>query len=274
MSLIQALVLGIVQGLTEFIPISSSAHLVLVPAALGWRLEPDVAFVFDVLVQLGTLTAVVIYFRRDLVELVEQAIGGILRLRPFEDPMSREAWLLILATLPAVIAGLLLKDLVEQAFSNPTAVSGFLLLTALWLALTDRLGRRTRDMGNLNAADALWIGLAQAAALFPGVSRSGATIGGGLARHLDRPSAARFSFLMSIPVMLGASVIAGRDLIGLGELRPLVVPLAVGFLAAAAVGYVSIRWLLTYLSAHSLRVFVVYCALVGTVGVIAGLLRV
>jgi undecaprenyl-diphosphatase len=274
MSLIQALVLGIVQGLTEFIPVSSSAHLVLVPAVLGWRFSPVAAFVFDVLVQLGTLLAVVIYFRKELFELVRQAIDGILHLHPFEKPMSRLAWLLVLATVPAIIAGLLLKDVVEQAFSNPIAVSGFLLLTALWLEISERMGRRSHRLPDLRAADALWIGVAQATALFPGVSRSGATIGGGLARDLDRTSAARFSFLMSIPVMLGASVIALRDLIGIPEIRQLIVPLVVGFLAAAAVGYVSIRWLLAYLSSHNLRVFVAYCAIVGTVGVILGLLRV
>lgn len=274
MSMIQALVLGVVQGLTEFIPISSSAHLVLVPAVLGWHFNPDAAFVFDVLVQLGTLSAVAIYFRQELVELVKQAIDGIFRLRPFEEPMSRLAWLLVLATVPAIIGGLLLKDLVEQAFSSPIAVSGFLLLTALWLEVSDRMGRRTRRLPDLSATDALWIGLAQATALFPGVSRSGATIGGGLARDLDRTSAARFSFLMSIPVMLGASVIAARDLIGIAEIRLLIVPLIVGFLAAAAVGYVSIRWLLTYLSSHSLRVFVAYCAVVGIVGITLGLLSV
>ena len=274
MSPIQALVLGIVQGLTEFIPISSSAHLVLIPAVLGWHFSPDAAFVFDVLVQLGTLSAVVIYFREELSELIGQAIGGILRRRPFEEPMSRLAWLLVLATVPAIIAGLLLKDLVEQAFSNPIAVSGFLLLTASWLEISERMGGRARRFTDLSAADALWIGLAQATALFPGVSRSGATIGAGLARDLDRTSAARFSFLMSIPVMLGASVIAARDLIGIAELRQLIVPLIVGFLAAAVVGYISIRWLLAYLSTHGLRLFVAYCAIVGIAGITLGLLRV
>lgn len=273
MSLIQALVLGVVQGLTEFIPISSSAHLVLVPAVLGWHFDPEVAFVFDVLVQLGTLSAVVIYFRVELVGLVKDAIDGILRLRPFEKPMSRLAWLLVLATMPAIVAGLLLKNLVEQAFSSPIAVSVFLLFTAFWLALSDRLGKRARDLAEVNATDALWIGLTQAVALFPGVSRSGATIGGGLTRGLDRTSAARFSFLMSVPVMLGASLIALRDLIGIPQIGALIAPLAVGFLAAAAVGYVSIRWLLAYLSSHSLRVFVAYCAIVGIVGVVSGLLH-
>lgn len=273
MSLIQAIVLGIVQGLTEFVPISSSAHLVLVPAVLGWQFSRDTAFVFDVLVQMGTLLAVVTYFHRDLIELIKEAIAGILRMRPLEKPMSRFAWLLVLATLPAFIAGLILKDLVALAFSSPIAVSAFLLFTAFWLALSERLGDRTRDLNELTATDAIWIGVAQAMALFPGVSRSGATIGGGLIRNLDRRSSARFSFLMSIPVMLGASVIALVDLLRIAELRPLIGPLIAGFLTAAIVGYLSIRWLLSYLSENSLRLFIAYCALLGIVGLAGGLLH-
>jgi undecaprenyl-diphosphatase len=274
MSIFQAIVLGIVQGLTEFIPLSSSAHLVLVPAVMRWTFTQDAAFVFDVLVQMGTLLAVVAYFRRDLIGLIKGALDGIHRMRPFEAPMSRLAWLLVLATLPAIIAGLLLKDVVEQAFSSPTAASAFLLFTAFWLALSERLGRRSRDLTGLSVMDAVWVGLAQAMALFPGVSRSGATIGGGLMRNLDRTSAARFSFLMSIPVMLGAGVIALGDLIRMAELRPLVGPVITGFLTAAIVGYISIRWLLTYLSTHNLKLFVAYCAIVGIIGVILGILHV
>jgi undecaprenyl-diphosphatase len=274
MSLVQAVLLGIVQGLTEFLPISSSAHLVLVPALLGWRFSEDTAFVFDVLVQMGTLVAVVVYFRQDLVGLVRGTIDGLIRRRPFEAPMSRLAWLIVLATLPAVIAGLFLKDIVDQVFSDPIAVSYFLLLTAVWLVLSERIGKRTRDLDGLSAADALWVGVAQAAALFPGISRSGSTIGAGLTRHLDRQSSARFSFLMSIPVMLGASVIALNDLMRIAELRSMIAPLVVGFIAASIVGYLSIRWMLAYLLRRSLTVFAVYCAVVGVAGVVSGLLSV
>jgi undecaprenyl-diphosphatase len=274
MSIFQAIVLGIVQGLTEFIPLSSSAHLVLVPAVMGWSFSREAAFVFGVLVQMGTLVAVIAYFRRDLVDLIQATLDGIVRMRPFEAPTSRLAWLLVLATLPAIIAGLLLKDLVEQAFSSSTAASAFLLCTAFWLALSERLGRRSRDLAGLSAIDAVWIGLVQALALFPGVSRSGATIGGGLIRDLDRTSAARFSFLMSIPVMLGAGVIALGDLLRLTELRPLIAPVVAGVLTAAVVGYASIRWLLRYLSTHSLRWFIVYCAVIGMTGIALGILHV
>jgi len=274
MSLVQAVLLGIVQGLTEFLPISSSAHLVLVPALLGWTFSEDTAFVFDVLVQMGTLVAVVVYFRQDLGGLVRGMIDGLVRRRPFYAPMSRLAWLIVLATLPAVIAGLYLKDLVERIFSDPIAVSYFLLLTAVWLILSERVGKRTRDLDGLSAADALWVGVAQAAALFPGISRSGSTIGAGLTRHLDRRSSARFSFLMSIPAMLGASIIALNDLMQIAELKSMIAPLVVGFIAAAIVGYLSIRWMLAYLSRRSLTVFAVYCAVVGVAGVLAGLLSV
>jgi undecaprenyl-diphosphatase len=274
MTLIQAIILGIVQGLTEFIPVSSSAHLVLVPAALGWSFSRDATFVFDVLVQMGTLLAVIVYFRRELIALITGVVAGILRLRPFDNPMSRLGWLLVLATSPAVVAGLLLKDLVEQAFSSPIAVCAFLLITALWLTLSERSGKRSRDLTGLTFIDALWIGLTQVMALFPGISRSGATIGGGLTRNMDRASSARFAFLMSIPVMLGAGVIASGDLIRNTELRPLIPPLAVGFVMAAIVGYVSIRWLLAYLSSHSLRLFAAYCAIVGVAGLVLGLLHV
>lgn len=273
MSIFQAIVLGIVQGLTEFIPLSSSAHLVLVPAVMGWSFTREAAFVFDVLVQMGTLVAVITYFRRDLVDLIRATLDGIIRMRPFEAPMSRLAWLLVLATLPAIVAGLLLKDLVEQAFSSPTAVSAFLIFTAFWLGVSEWIGRRERDLTGLSTADALWVGLAQALALFPGVSRSGATIGGGLMRNLDRSSAARFSFLMSIPVMLGAGVIALGDLMRLTELRPLIAPVVAGFLTAAVVGYASIRWLLRYLSTHNMRWFIVYCAVIGMTGIALGILH-
>src|SRR4030067_433306 len=138
MSLVQAVLLGIVAGLTEFLPISSSAHLVLVPALLGWTFSEDTAFVFDVLVQMGTLVAVGVYFRQELGGLVRGIIAGLVRRRPFYAPMSRLAWLIVLAAPPAVIAGLYLKDLVERIFSDPIAASYFLFLTAIWVILSER----------------------------------------------------------------------------------------------------------------------------------------
>lgn len=272
MTLLQALLLGVVQGATEFIPVSSSGHLVLVPWVLGWELEPEAAFVFDVLVQWGTLLAVIVYFWSDLVSMGTSAVIDLAERRPLRSTESRLAWLLVLSSVPAAAAGLLVKDHVERAFSDPAAVSVFLLVTALLLTVSERVGSRTRDVEEINWFDALWIGAAQALALFPGISRSGATIAGGLTRELRRPAAARFSFLMSLPVMLGAGLIALTDLLSAPDMGAQLPPLIVGFLSAVVVGYLSIRWLLNYLNRHPLTVFIVYCTLVGGAGLLANVL--
>jgi undecaprenyl-diphosphatase len=273
MTLLQALVLGLVQGATEFIPVSSSAHLVLVPWILGWRLEPQAAFVFDVLVQWGTLVALVAFYWRDLVAIVRAVILGLARRRPLEDPLARLGWLIAAASVPAAIAGLLFKDAVESAFNDPAAVSAFLLGTALLLFLSERLSRQTRQLSELTLIDALWVGLAQALALLPGISRSGSTIAGGLTRGLRRPEAARLSFLMFVPVMLGAGVIALMDLAGAPAPAAQLPALAVGFLTSAVVGYLAIRWLLGYLSRRSLTPFALYCLVVGLGGLLLSVLR-
>ena len=273
MSLLQALVLGIVQGATEFLPISSSAHLVIVPWLLHWKFEPKAEFVFDVLVQLGTLVAVIIYFWKDLVDLVRAAIAGLLKRRPLEDPTSRMAWLIVVATIPAAVTGFLFKHVVEAAFQSPAAVSAFLLVTAAFLFLGERFGRRTRSLDALGFLDAILIGLAQAIALLPGVSRSGSTIAGGLSRSLRRLDAARFAFLMAVPVMLGAGLIAAKDLLTGPNASAEIAPLVVGFLAAAVVGYLAIRWLLGFLARRPLTVFAAYCAAAGLAGLILSLVR-
>jgi undecaprenyl-diphosphatase len=273
MSLLQALILGITQGLTEFIPVSSSAHLVLLPWVLGWRFDPQAAFLFDVLVQLGTLLAVVIYFWADLIDLASAALRGMMARHPFSDPKARLAWLLLLASLPAAALGLALKNLVEQAFSSPMAASAFLVVTAGMLWGGERLGKRLRPMEDLSTWDALWIGLAQALALFPGISRSGSTIAAGLTRGLKRDDAARFAFLMSIPIMIGAGLVALRDLIGAPALGTMTLPLLVGFISAALAGFLAIHWLLGYLRRRPLTAFAIYCAVIGVSGVVAGLIR-
>ena len=267
MTMLQALVLGVVQGATEFLPVSSSGHLVLVPWLLGWQFDPGAAFVFDVLVQWGTLAAVIVYFREDLIRLVSAAVSQLAQGRPLGSADARLAWALAAASLPAAVFGLLVKDPVEAAFGDPMAVSLFLLVTAGLLALSERIGRRRRTMHEVGLADSLLIGLAQAAALFPGISRSGATIAGGLMRDLRRAEAARFSFLMSVPVMLGAGLIALLDLRHVAGAADLLLPLIAGLLAAALVGYLAVRWLLAYLATHRLTVFVIYCAVAGLAGV-------
>jgi undecaprenyl-diphosphatase len=181
--------------------------------------------------------------------------------------------LLVLASLPAAAAGLLLKPVVEAAFGSPAAVCGFLLVTAVILMLGERVGRRTRGLHDLRAVDALWIGLAQAVSLFPGISRSGATIAGGLARHLQRPGAARFSFLMSVPVLIGAGLVAVNDLAAAPVEPGFLTALVAGTATAAVSGYFAIRWLLGYLARRSLTVFAAYCAAVGLAGLAVGVLR-
>ncbi len=265
MTFAQAVILGIVQGLTEFIPVSSSGHLVLVPHFLGWEFSRSQAFIFDVLVQWGTLFAVFIYFWKDLTTIAGAVVSGIAAREPFADPDAQMGWYLILATLPAVIAGLTCKDLIEHAFASPKMTGVFLLGTAVLLVIAETVGHRNRCMEQVSWKDSLWIGFSQVLALLPGISRSGATIAGGMTRHLDRSSAARFSFLMSVPVMLGAGVMAFKDLAGLPAAGDFLAPLLVGFLAALVSGYVAIRWLIAYLSRHSLYVFAVYCTILGLI---------
>ena len=264
MTIFQALLLGLVQGLTEFIPISSSAHLVLVRWLMAWPRGPE-AFAFDVLVQVGTLVAVVAYFWRDLWDITRHVLTGLARRRPLGTPEARLGWLVVVATIPAVVLGLLFKDFFEAAFGDPVSTAVQLILNGGLLFLAEWLARRqrARALAAVNTTDAVVMGLAQAAAILPGISRSGATISGGLVRGLERPAAARFSFLMSIPVMLGAGVVAAKDLLAVPDFGAYVLPIAIGFLVAAVVGYLCIRWLLGYLSRHSMNIFAAYCVVAG-----------
>ncbi len=263
MTIFQSILLGIVQGITEFVPVSSSGHLVLTPFLFGWQIPQEHAWVFNVLIQVGTLVAVIIYFWRDLVLIAAAFLQGILRKQPFSTPEYRIGWYLILATIPAVLVGLLLKDTVESAFDSPRATAYFLLLTAVLLLVAEVAGRRQNKMADLTWKDALVIGFFQVLSLFPGVSRSGSTITGGMLRSLDRPAAARFSFLMSIPVMLGAGLVTTIDLFRLPDLNVLLPTLSVGFLTSVVVGYLSIHWLLRFLARHPLYIFSAYCAAAG-----------
>lgn len=260
MTILQSIILGIIQGITEFLPVSSSGHLVIVPYLLGWSIPPEEAFVFDVLVQVATMVAVIAYFWQDLRMIILAFVQQARKRTPFATFESRLAWYILLATVPASIVGLLLKDLFEQAFSNPLATAFFLLVTAGILLVAERAGNRSREFSQMNWMDALWMGLFQVLALFPGISRSGSTITGGMLRNLDRPSAARFSFLMALPVMLAAGLVAGIDLLAVPDLSASLSVYIWGFIASAVVGYLSIRWLLTYLASHPLYVFSLYCA--------------
>jgi len=265
MTIIQSIILGIVQGLTEFLPISSSAHLVVVPFLLGWNIPEAQIFPFDVLVQLGTLVAVIIYFFSDLWAIVKGWVLGLVHRRPLENNEARLGWLLILASIPATVLAFLIKDQIEAAFSSPAATAGFLFVTALLLLLAEWIGKRGRDLSGMGWIDALVMGIGQALSLFPGISRSGATISSGMLRNLDRRSAARFSFLMSVPVMLGAGLVSAKDLLEVPNLSSFLPVMAIGFITAGVVGYLSIRWMLHFVTTHSLRVFAYYCAALGAV---------
>lgn len=269
MDILQAIVLGILQGATEFVPVSSSGHLVLVPWLLRW---PEPGLVFDTIVHWGTLLAVLAYFWRDWWLLITGWLRGLLRL-DWRDPHARPMWLLILGSVPAALAGFFLEGFFESLFSEPVWVSIFLLVTAVLLAASERMARQTRDGRDMNWRDALVVGLAQAAAIAPGISRSGATMSAGLWRGLERTEAARFSFLLGTPVIFGAGLF---QLLGvLAEPNPLAhAPiLAAGFVAAAVAGYVCIWALLRYLQRGRLYPFAVYCALAGTFFLLMAMFR-
>ena len=260
MGLFQALILGIVQGVTEFLPISSSGHLVLLPAALDWS---SPSLVFDTTVHLATLVAVVAVFWHDIIGLIVAWWQGLLRRQPLETVESRLAWWVILGTIPGILAGVLLEEPIEFLFTSPRAAGAFLLLTALLLVFAEILGRRQRDITTITWLDSLLIGIGQAVAICPGVSRSGATISVGMFRGLTRESAARFSFILSVPIIAGAWLMQMVKLVGQGGLSAEAPLLLVGFVSAAVCGYASIRLLLAYLRKRPLYPFSFYCVVVG-----------
>ncbi len=265
MNYFQAIILGIIQGVTEFLPISSSGHLVLAPFYFGWDIPPKEAYVFDVLSQVATLVAVIAFFWTDLTEIFRAVWRGLQQRNPFADRYARLGWLLLLASIPAGITGLVFRNDFERIFDNPGSAAGFLLLTAGFLVIAERFGRRKRNLDRISWKDALWIGVFQAIALFPGVSRSGATITGGMTRDLDRPSAARFSFLMAVPIMIAAGISASFDLFQIPNLSTTFPPMLVGFLAAAVTGYAAIRWLLGFLTRRPVTVFAGYCVILSVI---------
>ncbi|MBA4421141.1 MAG: undecaprenyl-diphosphatase UppP [Anaerolinea sp.] len=273
MTLFQSIILGIVQGLTEFLPVSSSAHLVLIPYWLGWSFPEDQIFVFDVLVQMGTLLAVILYFWSDLMKIIRAAMIGLAHKTPFANADARLGWLVVLATIPAGFAGLLLKDAVEASFKSPIATASLLLVTSLLLILAEVFGKQRSALDKMGWLDALIIGLFQALSLFPGISRSGSTITGGLLRGLDRTTAARFSFLMSIPIMAAAGGVAFMDMLSIQNLTSFLPVMVAGFTGAAVVGFLSIKWLLNYLRSHSFLVFAAYCAVIFVITWIIKLIR-
>jgi undecaprenyl-diphosphatase len=268
-SVLQALFLGIVQGATEFLPISSSGHLVLVPWLLHWQ-NPGLAF--DAMLHLGTLVAVVTFFWRDLRDLLVEAVRGLKDRSLAGLPRRRMPWLIVIATLPAAILGVALEGFFEALFDAPVWVGVLLLGTGTLLAVSERWSRRRRDMLELGWLDAFIVGLGQAIAIAPGISRSGTTISAGLWRELRREEAARFSFLLSVPIIFGAGLFELKDLLGTswGVGSPLT--LVIGFSSAAISGFLSIRFLLGYLRTRSLYPFAIYCWAVGFLSIFLAVL--
>ncbi len=271
MLIFQAIVLGIVQGLAEFIPVSSSAHLIIVPWLFGWNDPVLDSLSFDVALHLGTLVALLVFFAAEWVILIRAAIASIRERRIDGDPNRRLAWLIVIGTIPGGIAGILFESKINDLFHQPNtpiqpsamiAVAILLALVGLLLYVVDRVARHIRDMEQTNLRDAILVGLAQALAIFPGVSRSGSTITAGLALDLKRDTAARFSFLLSAPIIAGAgakSLLEVYSSFRSGALTPselLLFP--IGFAAAAISGFFCIKLLLAYLQRHSMNVFVYY----------------
>lgn len=276
MPLRHAILLGFVQGLTEFLPVSSTAHLALVQWLLGMR-DVDVALSFDLVLHLGTAAALIVATWRLLIGIVEEAFLWAAR-KPAKNPTDRALILpIIVGTVPGVLAGLfLLKRM--AAFRTPTSIGIAMLFAAAYFLVTERVaisvtaaGSLERDLSRLSLWDAIWIGLSQAAAgLFPGLSRSGMTISTGRLRGLRRDDATRFSFLLALPIILGAGAKALLDL--RKENAPSIgaAPLLAGFLASAVVGYLAVEFLLRYLKTHTLKPFAIYLAILGVALVVAG----
>jgi undecaprenyl-diphosphatase len=262
-SILEAIVLGIVQGLTEFLPISSTGHLRIVPAFAGWE-DPGAAF--TAVTQLGTMAAVLLYFRDDLTRIALAWLRS-LRDRPARRELNaRLGWYIVLGTIPIGIFGVVFKDQIESGARDLYLIGTTLIVLGLVLLLAEKVGRRERSIEQIRTKDGFVIGFAQALALIPGVSRSGATITAGLFMGLDRTAAARFSFLLSVPaVVLSGLLELGSILSGEEGEHTSAVTLVIATLLAFASGYAAIAWMLRFLTTHSTVVFVVYRVVLGTV---------
>jgi undecaprenyl-diphosphatase len=268
-NIIQALILGMVQGLTEFLPISSSAHLVIVPELLG--VESSLAF--DTLLHVGTLIAVISYFRSDVIAMIKaffSSLADIPRGRFKEeirnDQFKRLAWLILVGTIPAGLMGILLKDFFESLFSSVSAVGFFLLITGFILWGVERMPRGEKKTKEISFTNSLIVGIAQGCAIAPGISRSGATIATSLYLGFDREMAARFSFLLSIPAILGAALIQLKDLTAGFDIST--GAFVGGLISAMIFSYLAIKFLMGYIKKHSLVIFAYYCWTVGIITLI------
>jgi len=275
----QAVVLAIIQGLAEFIPVSSSGHLIIVRRLLGWNeLSAANELTFDVALHFGTLLSILVYFRRTWFQIIRAALGGeVVRfsestssdrsLAPDEQREERLLlWFLIIATIPGAIAGKLLEHSAEEYFREHIyLIAGALIVVALFMWAGERISRLVKPLTRISLVDAVVIGCAQAFALIPGVSRSGATITAGLFRNMTREAAVRFSFLLSTPIIAGAALLKAHELRKEGLPAEMHSPFIVGVIVSALVGYIAIAWLIRYLQSNSLRAFVIYRIVAGII---------
>ena len=273
MDIIQAIIIGLVQGLTEFLPVSSSAHLIFTQQALGLS---DVGLAFDVLLHVGTLVAVVAYFFSDIISMIKGFFLSLIDLKDGKfmeevrrDPYKKLAWLTIIATIPVGIVGVLFNDLVESLFTGITVPAFFLLITGCLLYVSQRMNSGGIDLSNITLKEALIMGCGQALAVLPGLSRSGTTIAAGLFSGLDKEFAAKFSFILSIPAILGAGVFQLKDLSG-GNVE--IEACIAGFIVAVISGYLAISVLLKLIREKSLDIFAYYCWIVGAVILVGSLI--
>jgi undecaprenyl-diphosphatase len=269
----QALVIGIIQGLTEFLPISSTAHLIVVPRLLGWNEAYLNSASFDVMLHAGTLVALVLYFWRDLLRYLVAGLQSLVERRIGDDPDRRLAWLLVLTIIPGAILGVGLESFFDTYFRDHLILVGvFLAVGAAILWLAERWGRGQRELDHVTLRDGIVIGIAQALALFPGISRSGITIAAGLFSGLTREAAARFSFLMGTPIIAGAAFWKARELVG-GQTGVEALPLALGMVGALVAGLLAIWFLLAYLRRNTTAPFIAYRLVAAVVVVVFVLSR-
>jgi undecaprenyl-diphosphatase len=273
-TVLQALVMGIVQGLTEFLPVSSSGHLIVVPFLLGWNDTFLNSLAFSVMLHLGTLVALLAYFREDWARLIPAGIAAI-RDRSFRsDPDRRLAGLLAASTIPAAFVGVVFNDLIEDQFRQVGLVALMLVVGGVILFVADRVGRRSRAIADITFPVAVGIGAAQALALIPGISRSGISISAGRLAGLDREAAARFAFLMATPITAGAGIFEARKLMsGEAGVEISYAPMLVGMVAALLSGLAAIHFMLRYLRTRSLDVFVWYRFVLAAIVVVVWLAR-
>jgi undecaprenyl-diphosphatase len=264
MSIFQAIIFGAVQGLTEFLPISSTAHLILLPWFLGW---PDPGLSFDVALHLGTLVALLIYFRAEWYALISSALGILRGETKSQD--ARMAMLIVAATIPGAVAGALFEHKVEDAFRSPALIAVMLIVMALVLLVAEFVGSRKKSINEISWGDAITVGLAQAAAIVPGVSRSGSTITAGLFLSMKRNAAAQFSFYLSAPIIAGAVAKKMIDIARSGADGDQMMAVVVGIVSSAIVGYLAIAFLMRYLQTHNTYLFVIYRIALGIVVLLA-----